>query len=264
MVRLNMPRCAALIPSTYTTIKLVNIESQSLACSRLVMQFFIIIYIFVYSLYLKGGSNALYNFVGEVDIKLKGAASWNSSTGEPLVFDSYDLVTPPLETGAAFVATNFWVTPNQSRKVCPGSDFNGGAPADRSEVCSNAGSCPPDVYTLNGITTGGCRKNELLGNKSMCLVHAWCPVETHPSSHLLPRVSLYTFCCCIGETHCIQGAHAGSELRLCCCWNTHNGNTYHGNRQHGNTVPHICVRWATSLPSYAWTAPSRGWAMSMR
>ncbi len=147
----------------------------------------------------KGGSQATYNFNGEVDIKIKGVAGWISPTGNFTIYDSYDLVESPLENRAIFVTTNFQETVNQSRSVCPGSDIDGAVPAQRNEVCDENRMCPVGLYTLNGVTTGECGHNPSL-NRSMCLVQAWCPVEANPESHLLPKL-FYSASCLPSSAH---------------------------------------------------------------
>jgi len=106
--------------------------------------------------------------VGYTSVKVKGTALLtNTTSSENFIWDAIDVVNPPTEMNALFVTTNFFITTNQHRGICAGSD--------PEEFCNK--TCVQYKHTPNGIETGNCSTDSPL----FCDVYAWCPIEpAHP------------------------------------------------------------------------------------
>ena len=171
-----------ILPETFTTVKLVNIDSPALGAIESIIGKVLLIYV-ICSIYFGGTYQKSHVFDGQVTIKVKGVTSVPNPNGGFIVYDAEDIVQPAIENGALFVTTSLLDTLNQTRTVCLGTDTHGYAPAQRNEVCDmTTNSCPTGIPTLNGVTNGRCAQNSQ--NVSMCLLDAWCPLENKhgPSS----------------------------------------------------------------------------------
>lgn len=105
--------------------------------------------------------------IGSTMMKTKGNALFvNATTGAKQVWDSIDVVNPPMEKGATFITTNFMVTRGQSRGVCNSPD-----PCTSNANCTGASS---------NVDSGGIRTGECTA-EGYCQVLAWCPVEENLS-----------------------------------------------------------------------------------
>lgn len=101
--------------------------------------------------------------IGSSMVKTKGNAFYlNETSGVMEVWDSIDVVNPPVEDGAAFLTTNFIRTMEQTRGVCDSND-----PCKTNADCAGRSS----NQDSGGIRTGNCTAD------GWCQVYAWCPVE---------------------------------------------------------------------------------------
>lgn len=101
------------------------------------------------------------------------------------VYDSYDLVLPPMEENALFVTSNMWVTKNQTRGLCPGYR------KDNSCGGKTGNNCTALKQVQDGLQTGldgSCRSTkdykdpsqpwpQSIPSGSFCDVYTWCPAE---------------------------------------------------------------------------------------
>jgi len=122
-------------------------------------------YILVYSIIVKKGYQEFDTLIGEISTKVKGTALSDDGT---LIFDANDLVIPPQELNALFIASSFIRTP-QERSLCPGND-------PKTELCQFNDSCLIDRFTNNGYKTGLCTGIAGPGGY-FCELQAWCPLE---------------------------------------------------------------------------------------
>lgn len=112
--------------------------------------------------------------IGSTMLKTKGNSYFlNKTSGSLEVWDSIDVVNPPVEKGAAFLTTNFLRTVGQSRGICDSTD-----PCRTNDDCKG----PSPNVDSGGIRTGNCTAD------GFCQVHAWCPVEPN-----IPGRSTFNF-----------------------------------------------------------------------
>ena len=103
-------------------------------------------------------------------IKMKGSA--HTDNGD--VWDSYDLVVPPVLPDATFIGTNFILTPNQTQSQCPGVEELCNCTAYPGDVTK---CCPAGQHTEFGRYVGGCSADGV-----HCEMKGWCPFETKPEN----------------------------------------------------------------------------------
>jgi len=146
----------------FDTVKLVTVHSVKLGAVHRGIQFAVILYIFIYSIWLQQGYQEYSALNGVLYSKVKGAAFTNdTTTGNITYYDNNDLVIPPLEANAIFILTAF-VTTYQTRGTCVGS----------SNKCKSDSDCPTNQFTPLGIVLPEC--NTTAG---YCMVEGWCPLE---------------------------------------------------------------------------------------
>ena len=115
----------------YDTPKIVHIKSKKIGIFSRLIQLLIVSYIVGFVLVYKKGYQETGAVVSAVTAKLKGNLL-TSFTAEELVgvreewrglysrvWDTTDLVVPPVENNAFFITTNLEITPNQTRGECP-------------------------------------------------------------------------------------------------------------------------------------------------
>lgn len=130
---------------------------------------------------------------------MKGVAV-SSASGE--VWDSHDIVIPPLEPNALFIATRYKITRNQTKAICPGFEagkrnkIKGDFKKKKNllvicfslfnkqnvivdDACDEKGYCKPGQQTYSGIKTGKCLKEYSSKDfpNGVCEVESWCPQE---------------------------------------------------------------------------------------
>ena len=83
-------------------------------------------------------------------------------------YDAVDTHLPAVEEGAVFVASSFFVTPNQTRGLCESA-----VPCTTDADCPAGGSASPDSpATGSQYLTGTC-----MTSLGLCQQAAWCPAE---------------------------------------------------------------------------------------
>ncbi|PRP86465.1 P2X purinoceptor 1-like [Planoprotostelium fungivorum] len=146
----------------YETVRVVEIRHWKLAVFNYLIQIAIIAYIGGYDLYWSKGYQAGGPPIGEVLIKVKGAA-YTMEDGDRKIWDVNDLVIPTVVVNSVFMITNMQVTLNQTREVCGYAKMRCKTDAD----CASA----KDKTLDSGIGTGNCHTD------GFCAVDAWCPMD---------------------------------------------------------------------------------------
>eukprot|EP00466_Bigelowiella_natans_P006511 jgi/Bigna1/135214/aug1.28_g9922 len=152
--RLSKPKMGLM----YNTVRFAQIPNTCLALLHYTLIFSILTYVSLVSVWLHKGYQTFDEVQGTATLKVKGSGI--SNTG--MIFDSYDLVVPAIQPGELFITTNYWLTSNQTREICNGSEDDG--------LCSKG--CEMGKFTDNGRLTGRC-----FPNSQYCEVEGWCPVE---------------------------------------------------------------------------------------
>ena len=161
----------------YDTPKIVHIKSKKIGIFSRLIQLLIISYIVGFVLVYKKGYQERGAVVSAVTTKLKGALLTNFTPEEVVgvreewrglysrVWDTTDLVVPPVENNAFFITTNLEITPNQTRGECP---------AQAALLpCREDWECRGEVEVeVHGVPTGHCNLTTL-----SCTLAAWCPME---------------------------------------------------------------------------------------
>lgn len=123
------------------------------------------------------------DLVGTVSLKVKGVGE---SAADGLVYDSEDLVRPPIESDAVFITASQIVT-SQERGVTEADKYSG---MNKNYHCDHTAptqpNCTEGLVTANGITTGDC------GESDMCMVRAWEPLENSADEEKLLGVDKFT------------------------------------------------------------------------
>jgi len=144
----------------FETIRLVTVQSWRLGVLYRLMQIAVFMYIALYAIWYKKGYQASSSIDGVVFTKIKGVAQADDNN----TYDASDLVVPPSENLAAFLATSFRET-NQDRSQC--IDFT-------APTCLTNADCLAGNATDNGFRTGYCNVTTTPG---YCVINGWCPVE---------------------------------------------------------------------------------------
>lgn len=187
--------------------QIVAIKSPTLAVIFRVSQLAIALYLIVGVVVLKKGYQSFEPVTGTTLIKTKGSAynagglPWMNMTTQPTpddptrpidytqIYDSTDLIVPPMERDATFITTNLWFQNNQTRATCyPGSDdwwtiqIDSGVDADA--VCGSTckrGTVVNEADTrTGGVWTGGYTlKPDPASTRTNCYceLYTWCPDE---------------------------------------------------------------------------------------
>jgi len=157
----------------YRTVKIIEIRNWKLGALHYCIMALIFAYIIGWVIVYKQGYQTKEPVLGNNFIKVKGAA-FIPGSDPPFVFDAYDLVQPPKEENAVFLATNIWITKNQTRRVCSGNAI----PQEKCSADKKTCVTPKLHETPNGISTGEC--NTTTG---FCNIYGWCEVENASDSN---------------------------------------------------------------------------------
>jgi len=141
----------------FDTVKLVTVHSAKLGAVHRGIQFAVILYIFIYSIWLQKGYQEYSGVNGDLYSKVKGAAYTNTS-GNFTFYDNNDLIIPPLEANAMFILTSYIKT-YQTRGICESTN--------KCKVDSDCTYGP----TSNGIILANC------STTGFCMAQGWCPWE---------------------------------------------------------------------------------------
>lgn len=179
----------------YDTVRMVKIKNAKLGFLHILGQLLILSYIIGYGLIIKKSYQSNSDIASAAQVKVKGTAFYNGSlpwepynnvtnnNAQLLIYDSNDLVFPPTENSAVFITTNMWMTPNQTRSVCPW--------VSKLNLCSYG--CLKGNVTLEGVQTGNCinvTNHHLNTTTGYCELSAWCPIEREPAAED-PRASRF-------------------------------------------------------------------------
>lgn len=142
---------------SYISVRFIRVENTKLALLHYALMIILLIYVIVFQIVGSKAYQEYDSLVGDVTFKIKGAVEDTDS----FIYDSHDLIIPPMEQSALFVTTKFIQT-NQTRGYCPGT-----------KKCTNTSDCQTGDYgnyTENGRLTNTCDNNT-------CEIEGWCPVE---------------------------------------------------------------------------------------
>jgi hypothetical protein len=206
----------------YETVQIVRIRNVRVSLLHRFFQLGILAYIIIYGLIIRKGYQKTDLAAGSSSTKLRGMAytngsiPWSSSPQDQLfqVYDVFDLQSPALEDDAAFLTTNMWTTPQQTRGKCVWRDGK--------NACDSAHPCVPLTMVNNGRQIGNCvpvgngtreeQKEEMrrwkledesderilpdeaASGAGFCELFAWCPAEQEPksSAFALQGLDLFT------------------------------------------------------------------------
>lgn len=129
----------------------------------------ILVYVVGYVIFVDSGYQGTSPVVGTVNVKFKNPALQNN-TGTPFLWDSVDLVVPPMEANAAFITTNSHITKFQKQ----------GLWLDPDTKCGTDNTCTEGTYVEYGILTGRCAN--LTGFGMRCELFGWGPVEQNSAA----------------------------------------------------------------------------------
>jgi len=186
--------CSSVIE--YETPKVVTVHNPTIGLLRRSLQIGVVLYVCLYQLWYAQGYQEFAGMESSVTTKVKGYSQ--SSLGQdhsPVppshrvlyerVWDEADYVIPPAENGAFFVMTNMVITPNQTLATCPEDPLEvpESVCAVSDQVTMTSHDCQPHrrVRKSHGPQTGLCVPSNH-GNKTVCQIRSWCPVE---DDHLL-------------------------------------------------------------------------------
>eukprot|EP00658_Telonema_sp_P-2_P013345 TRINITY_DN15056_c0_g1_i1.p2 TRINITY_DN15056_c0_g1~~TRINITY_DN15056_c0_g1_i1.p2 ORF type:complete len:250 (-),score=72.10 TRINITY_DN15056_c0_g1_i1:4-753(-) len=157
---------------TYPSVRYLQVEAKCPALLFRTLQLVVVVYIVVYSIVLQKAYQEYQPVVAETFSKVKGSAV-NSNQS---VYDTIDLVVPPLLENSIFITTNFVRVNETKDSLCPLVNVSGYS-------CAGPGDCPTNemVYATNdGYTTGNCSK---AGAGGWCIVRGWC-ANVDPSTNM--------------------------------------------------------------------------------
>eukprot|EP01094_Clydonella_sp_ATCC50884_P025575 TRINITY_DN6771_c0_g1_i4.p1 TRINITY_DN6771_c0_g1~~TRINITY_DN6771_c0_g1_i4.p1 ORF type:complete len:414 (+),score=100.16 TRINITY_DN6771_c0_g1_i4:54-1244(+) len=157
---------------SYSTVKVVQIKDWRLGLIHYSIMGLIFIYVVGYVIFFDSGYQSQSPVVGYTATKVKGSALGDVPGEETaLVWDSVDMIVPPIENSALFVSTNIFTTKKQSR----------GTWVDTSYACDSNNPCTAGNFTEWGLMLGPC-VNGTDGSESGCLIQGWGPVEAEFSA----------------------------------------------------------------------------------
>jgi len=136
------------------------------------IQFAVILYIFIYSIWLQQGYLEYSGVNGVLYSKVKGSAYTNTSSGIT-IYDNNDIVIPPLEADAIFILTGF-INTYQTRDVCPSTTS-----------CKSDSDCQSSL-TPNGLILPSCN----ISAGGFCMIEGWCPLENDTAAAIVPLYGL--------------------------------------------------------------------------
>jgi len=167
--------------SSYQSVKFIRVQDPTLAMVYYSLTFALIGYVLIYTVYIKKGYQEYDTLVGSTVVKVKGSA-YSGNYTNPIVYDEYDLVQPPIQPGAVFITTNMKNTYNQTRGFCAGNLQGTTSETDETCSCSYANNvndcCSLGVLTENGMKMGRC------ADGTYCELSTWCPLESPATDNL--------------------------------------------------------------------------------
>ena len=103
--------------------RFIRVRNPKLVCIYYSVIVFVLLYVVFYTIYWDYGYQKYDTVVGTSSAKLKGTGSIGniSDYRQSSVYDAMDLVVPPNEENAFFIATSQIITPNQTRQDCLGN-----------------------------------------------------------------------------------------------------------------------------------------------
>jgi len=149
----------------FDTVKLVTVHSVKLGAFHRFIQLAAILYIVLYSIWIKEGYQEYSKVSGVIYTKAKGIGYVNGTNGVE-IFDTSDLVEPPTESEAMFLTAGL-VTTVQTRSTC-----------DSTIPCTTDSDCTP-ALTSNGEILNNCDTNT-----GLCQIKGWCPLEDDSSANI--------------------------------------------------------------------------------
>src|SRR4051812_30972680 len=166
-------RCRRILDGmSYQSVKFIEIRNWKLAFINIFLKLGILVFIFVYTVYIKQGYQEFDNITGTVTIKIKGASGSNNTfdrSGRPeyFAYDAVDLVQPPVESNAFSLVTRLYRTSNQTRGICP----------DYTMKANKHGKCVVGAFSNNGQVALEEGVYYAPDNTTVCQVYAWCNIE---------------------------------------------------------------------------------------
>jgi len=143
----------------FDTVKLVTVHSVKLGAFHRFVQLAAILYIVLYSIWIKEGYQEYSKVSGVIYMKAKGIGYTNDTVNGVEIYDTSDLVEPPTESEALFVTVGLVET------------------IQRRDICDSTVNCTSDENCIHSLTPNG----ELLPNCDVttgkCQIRGWCPLE---------------------------------------------------------------------------------------
>jgi len=158
----------------FDTIKLVTVHSWKLGVFHRLVQILAVLYIVIYSIYFKMGYQEYSHVSGIIYSKAKGMGFTNDSINGIQIYDSNDLVYPPIESDALFLTAGFIKT-EQQRDIC-----------DSTIKCNTSADCEPALTALGEIL-GDCDTST-----GYCSLQGWCPLENDKTSAIMSLTGVET------------------------------------------------------------------------
>lgn len=143
----------------FDTVKLVTVHSVKLGALHRFIQLAAILYIVLYSIWLKEGYQEYSHVGGIIYTKAKGIGIVNDTTNGVQVYDTSDLVQPPTEAEALFLTVGL-VKTVQTRSTC-----------------SSTINCTTDADCKHALTANGEVLNDCDTTEKKCRIRGWCPLE---------------------------------------------------------------------------------------
>eukprot|EP01083_Nonionella_stella_P097817 274987_1 len=166
----------------YNSVRFLRVKNWKLAVVYWLLLATVLSYVIIFTIVVEKGYQTHDEAIGNVATKVKGTAStgdyynWTNA----MVFDAMDLIHPPIESNALFIATSYVTTPLQTRGTCNGNEDIGECTADTD--------CEYNDYNWKsqGILTGKC------GSNGRCQVSGWCPLEDDSIRTVFNNVGSFT------------------------------------------------------------------------
>ena len=183
---------------TFKTIKFVKVTSVPLTLVHYGVMIFVLLYVATFQIFGVGMQTSGYNkngaFIGTASVKLKGIANTTGYDGMPVTYDAYDLVHPPKERDASFVATRVLESVGQTKGTC--------ANDDSAAMCANDDDCSRGMFvgtevdnSAEAFQTGVCCPaggGAGCATANRCQVTGWCPLEKKYDPPAINDVRLWT------------------------------------------------------------------------
>lgn len=180
----------------FKTIKFVKVTSVPLTLVHYGVMIFVLLYVATFQIFGVGMQTSGYNkngaFIGTASVKLKGIANTTGYDGTPVTYDAYDLVHPPKERDASFVATRVLESVGQTKGVC----------ANAAALCESDNGCSLGRFVGTKVDNAAeafqtgvcCPAGGAVGcaTANTCQVAGWCPLEQKYDPPSIDDVRLWT------------------------------------------------------------------------